>query len=245
MIQGYASELFVSFQGEGAHVGERHLFVRMAICNLRCRYCDTPDSLVRVPHLTVHQAGQMAARIENPVATDELARRATNLLGQEKAIDAVAITGGEPLVQAEFVADFLRTARFGLPVLLETNGVLPHRLRLVLPWVTIISMDIKPPSNTGEPSFWDEHAEFLRIARDKEVYVKLLVDRETSDADVTRAAELVSAAGGAPLYLQPIMDRTGRPEIGGEQLSRFFALVRERLSGVRVLPQTHKILGIQ
>ena len=47
MRPGYLSEIFVSFQGEGAHVGYRHLFVRLAGCNLRCRYCDTPDSRER------------------------------------------------------------------------------------------------------------------------------------------------------------------------------------------------------
>jgi len=244
MSVGYASELFVSFQGEGAHVGERHLFVRMAICNLRCRYCDTPDSLVRVSHVAIHQSGDATVRVPNPITDVELARHATSLLEREGPVDAVAITGGEPLVQAEFVADFLRAAHFDVPVLLETNGMLPDRLQRVLPWVTIVSMDIKPPSNTGEPPFWDEHAEFLRLARDKDVYVKVLVDRGTSDADIARAADLVSTVGNTPLFLQPVMDQTGRPDIGGQQLARFFALTRERHARVRVLPQTHKILGI-
>jgi len=43
---GNVSEVFVSFQGEGVHAGRRHLFVRLGGCPLRCRYCDTPESLV-------------------------------------------------------------------------------------------------------------------------------------------------------------------------------------------------------
>ena len=45
---GNVSELFVSFQGEGAHAGRRQLFVRLGGCPLRCRYCDEPESLVPV-----------------------------------------------------------------------------------------------------------------------------------------------------------------------------------------------------
>ena len=42
--QSYLSEVFSSIQGEGLYVGDRHLFVRFAGCNLNCQYCDTPDS---------------------------------------------------------------------------------------------------------------------------------------------------------------------------------------------------------
>ena len=41
---GFISEVFLSFQGEGIHVGRLQLFVRLAGCGLRCRYCDTVDA---------------------------------------------------------------------------------------------------------------------------------------------------------------------------------------------------------
>jgi 7-carboxy-7-deazaguanine synthase len=245
MVRGYASEIFVSFQGEGAHVGERHLFIRMAVCNLRCRYCDTPGSLVRTPFLAVHRAGLTPTRVPNPIGTAELIRHSEAFLEEEGPIDAVALTGGEPLVQADFLATFLHKARFPVPVLLETNGMLPDRLREVLGWVNIISMDIKLPSNTGEGAFWNEHEQFLRVAEGKDVYVKVLVDRGTALSDMSRAAEIVAANGGAPIYIQPIMNDAGRPEIDSPTLHRLFAGARRAHRDVRVLPQTHKILGIQ
>ncbi|HVN84006.1 MAG TPA: 7-carboxy-7-deazaguanine synthase QueE [Candidatus Binatia bacterium] len=243
-MTGYASELFVSFQGEGAHVGERHLFVRMAICNLRCRYCDTPDSLVRVSNLSIRHARHSPDLVPNPLLASTLAAHATALIDREGPVDAVAVTGGEPLVQAEFVAEFLRQAGFQVPVLLETNGMLPDRLRLVLPQITIVSMDIKPPSNTGERVFWDEHAAFLAAAEGKDLYVKVLVDDATTEDDVARAAELVACHGRAPLYLQPIMDPDARPEIDRPHLDQLFAVARRHHDRIRVLPQTHKILRI-
>ena len=245
MDQGYVSELFASFQGEGAHVGERHLFVRFAICNLRCRYCDTPDSLVKVPTLAIHRVEMDATLVANPVSSVALSRYCSAFLESEGPIDAVAITGGEPLVQAEFVAAFLEGTKFPVPVLLETSGVLPDKLAMVLPWITIVSMDIKLPSNTGEPAYWDAHARFLDLARDKEVYVKVLVDQGTTEADVEHAARLVATHGGAPMILQPIMAPDGRPDLTPATLTRLFVAARGHHDQVRVLPQTHKILRIQ
>src|SRR6185295_1944409 len=46
---GWIREVFASFQGEGTHVGRRTVFVRTAGCSLRCRFCDTPEALVRTP----------------------------------------------------------------------------------------------------------------------------------------------------------------------------------------------------
>src|SRR5690606_10255253 len=36
------SEIFRSVQGEGRHVGVPSVFLRLARCNLSCRWCDTP-----------------------------------------------------------------------------------------------------------------------------------------------------------------------------------------------------------
>lgn len=35
------SEIFSSIQGEGINVGKPCIFVRLAVCNLRCRWCDS------------------------------------------------------------------------------------------------------------------------------------------------------------------------------------------------------------
>ena len=35
------SEIFESIQGEGPTAGEPCVFLRLAMCNLHCRWCDT------------------------------------------------------------------------------------------------------------------------------------------------------------------------------------------------------------
>ncbi|HVO22412.1 MAG TPA: 7-carboxy-7-deazaguanine synthase QueE [Candidatus Margulisiibacteriota bacterium] len=245
MRPGYLSEIFVSFQGEGAHVGRRHLFVRLAGCNLRCRYCDTPDSLERTANYAVYGDRGVEKR-PNPASAADAVALLTGILDRQAPIDALALTGGEPLVQAEFLADLLHAGQFPIPILLESNGVLPQKLRHVLPMVSIISMDIKPPSNTGEGPFWEEHAEFLRLCRGKDVYVKLLVDETTSAEDVELAAALVAEAPQpVPTFMQPIVDQGGLPTISAERLTHLYRVARQRLDAVRVLPQTHKLLGIR
>src|SRR3989338_5866531 len=36
------SEIFYSIQGEGGSIGRPSVFLRTALCNLQCRWCDTP-----------------------------------------------------------------------------------------------------------------------------------------------------------------------------------------------------------
>ena len=44
------AEIFPSLQGEGKNQGKPCLFIRLAGCNLRCRWCDTPASLTGGAH---------------------------------------------------------------------------------------------------------------------------------------------------------------------------------------------------
>lgn len=241
MTQGYLSEIFLSFQGEGTQVGRRQLFVRLAGCNLRCRYCDTPDSLERVSRCRVYGADGQVRDLDNPLAAEAVIE-ATRPLLDGGGIDGTAITGGEPLMQAEFLAQLLAAGAWPRPILLETNGMLPEPLRAIVPLVDIVSMDMKLPSNSGERAFWDQHARFLAVAGDK-AYVKVLVDATTDLADVERAAELIGHR--VPMFLQPITREDGGVDATAVDLQRFFAAARRHVADLRVVPQTHKMLAIQ
>ncbi len=245
-MQGYVSECFVSFQGEGAHVGRRHLFVRLAGCNIRCSYCDTPDSLERTATCVLYWPDRQPERLDNPLSHEQLAALIGRWLEVDPFIDTIAVTGGEPLVQAEFLAATLDAAKSRVPVLLETNGMLPKRLTQVLPWIDIVSMDMKLPSNSGERAFWEEHQSFLATAQGKDLYVKILVDQNTADTDVDLALQMVASANpSTAAFLQPITSPVGGSTITAQRLDELYRIARRRHTNLRVVPQTHKMMGIQ
>jgi organic radical activating enzyme len=245
MANGYVSEIFTSFQGEGLFAGRRHLFLRMAGCNLRCRYCDTPESLERTASCTVHGPDGATRVVPNPLDAKILSSLLEPFLASPGLL-ALAITGGEPLVQSSFLAELLRTARPPLPILLETNGTYPERLAAILPFVDVVSMDLKLSSNSGEPPFWDEHRRFLAASLGKQLYVKVPVDENTRHEEVREAARLVAAADRAVVFfLQPIFSPQAVMQISAASLERFYDIASAELADVRVLPQTHRVLGVR
>lgn len=190
----------------------------------------------------MHRPDGQVVIVENPLTPADVLAHAAPLLDCGH-LDGVAVTGGEPLLQSEFLAELLSDARWPRPRLLETSGTLPDKLAEVLAVIDIVSMDIKLPSNTGERPFWDEHRRFLALAGRK-AYVKVLVDETTAPADVERAAQAVGRTG-IPVFLQPITAAGGEVAIEPRTLERFFSIARRYIDDLRVLPQTHKMMRVQ
>ncbi len=241
------SELFVSFQGEGVYAGRRQLFVRFAGCPLRCRWCDTPESLV--PVRTCRVLGPDGTHVrQNPLTLEALEAEVAALAAASPPLHALAVTGGEPLAQVEFLHTWLAARPAGLPVLLETAGIMPARLERLLPHVAIVSLDVKCPSNTGERARWDEHEACVAaaVAAKRDVYVKMPVDETTAPDDVERGARLVARAGPrVPLFLTPLTAPEGAAlQITPATLERLHAIASRHHPDVRILPQLHKVLGI-
>ena len=110
-------ELFgPTLQGEGAHAGTPCVFLRFAVCNLACAWCDTdfrPEGALRLA------APEIVARLE---ALDVHGAR------------LVVVTGGEPTLHWDApLADALRAA--GFRVHMESNGTRP--LRAPVDWLTV------------------------------------------------------------------------------------------------------------
>lgn len=245
---GWLAEMFTTYQGEGPHVGKRQLFLRLGGCTIGCRYCDTPDALRAGQRFEVRGAGPSAvATHANPLDARTVADLVHRAAAAEPALHAIAVTGGEPLEQARFLADlFPRLAP--LPILLETAGTLPDELATIVRHVAIVSMDVKLPSVARTPDRFAAHRRFLEIARAdraRDVYVKVIVNENVDDDEWLRAVQLVREVDASvPFVVQPETARRGALAASFPLLARLAdTATREGLKDVRVIPQTHKFLG--
>ncbi|MFA6433479.1 MAG: 7-carboxy-7-deazaguanine synthase QueE [Elusimicrobiales bacterium] len=232
MITAEICEIFVSLQGEGLYCGQKQVFIRFAGCNLDCVYCDEPASM----SLKRSQAPFSIAS-----ACAEVLRLAHKNLAR-----AVSFTGGEPLLNWEFIKAMgpaLKQA--GLAVHLETNGTLYRELAGLKGLADVIAMDLKLPSSTGGKAYWTEHAKFLAVAP-KKTFLKLVVTAGTSAAEFKKAVDMVSKVSPAvPFFIQPASPVRGVRPPSRAALDSFYRLAALRLEVVRILPQLHKLWGIK
>ncbi|MFC1666874.1 7-carboxy-7-deazaguanine synthase QueE [Candidatus Omnitrophota bacterium] len=216
-------EIFDSIQGEGLYAGEAHVFVRFYGCNLECSFCDEKGKYI----FSEYDAEEAVERIVSGKA------------------DTVSLTGGEPLLHTDFLKEILPVLKAkDMKVYLETNGILRDKLLEILDFVDIISMDLKLPSSTGLRPYWQEHEDFLKEAIKKEAFVKSVVSAKTILSDIKMAVSIVKALDkNIPFIIQPVSYNDSIEKIA--LLPDFFDSARKDLTGVRIMPQIHKILGVR
>jgi 7-carboxy-7-deazaguanine synthase len=97
-------EIYESIQGESTHAGRPCVFVRLAACDLRCVWCDTPYAFTGGRKMSeadvLAEIGRFGARV-------------------------VEVTGGEPLLQPAVRPLMAKLIESGYDVLLETGGHVP------------------------------------------------------------------------------------------------------------------------
>jgi organic radical activating enzyme len=245
-------EVFSTFQGEGPRVGERQVFVRLAGCDLRCSFCDTPESFPTPASARIQlQPGSEAdERLPNPLSFDRLLAAVRRLDDPPGLHAAVSLTGGEPLLHPHAVHSIAVGARtLGLRVHVETGGHRPGAVQHVLDVVDEFSPDVKLATACAAPTPWDAHRETYRLleAAKKALAVKAVVGATTPESEVREAAAFCAEhLPSAPLVLQPATkygDGPAAPPVS--HLFRLHAAAAREHPDVRVVPQVHRFLGVR
>ena len=227
MKEAKISEMFLSLQGEGIYLGIPQLFIRFYGCNLSCVFCDTnPES-----YKTFTRAALMS-----------------KILDYKKPYHSIALTGGEPLLQADFILDFLSEYKkfHKKRIYLETNGTLPKELLKVIGYIDTIAMDFKLSSSTRGAAFWREHEKFLKIAKTKDIFVKAVITSKTKSSDIMQMVDTVKRIDkNLPIVLQPVTSMFEGEKPTDQSIEGLRDTLKSLLGRVEVVPQVHKIIGVK
>lgn len=242
-MKGRIAEIFASVQGEGLYVGQRQIFVRFAGCNLKCAYCDTDTSRFRE-----YEPGEALEEIKNiaaPRSAPTQCRPTRCTPRRLSTCSVVSFTGGEPLLQADFLKELLPLVRqAGFRNYLETNGTLPEAMHGISGLVDIVAMDFKLPSAGGTAPCWEAHRAFLAACAGKEVFIKAVISSRTREEDVREAIRAVKDIRPDAVFVLQADSSVARGALDAK-LRGLKEICDDSAVDARVIPQVHKLMGVR
>lgn len=182
------SEVFESVQGEGVNIGTPSTFLRLAICNLRCTWCDTKYTW-DWQHYDFDEEVKIMSGHE-----------VISLLRANKSANVV-ITGGEPLLQQRQLVPILRELAADHTLEMETAGTITpsdELIQLVTTW------NVSPKlANSGNSLTARRRAEPLRrLAQVENAFFKFVLQ---SEEDIREVLDLAKKFGipNSRVFLMP------------------------------------------
>lgn len=240
-MNAYVSEIFNSIQGEGLYVGTRQVFVRFEQCQLHCAYCDTPQArnITETCRIEKNPGRGDFYSVKNPLNRDDVEKTIRRLW--TSSTRHVSLTGGEPLIYA----DFIKTLDLEYPLYLETNAGFPEKARGLRDAIAIASCDIKLPEHDSTQHYGEllkNELETIAILNEtSKTFVKVVVLPETTEQSISPAVEGVASIDeNIPFILQPA---TSKRKVSLPLLLELMDSAGKKLKDVRVIPQTHRMMG--
>ena len=96
------------------------------------------------------------------------------------------------------------------------------------------------------PKFYENSIETIKILKDKNLFIKIVVLPDTGIGEVEKiASDLKSRGIDVPLVLQPVTPQGKvRNAPDNKKLMDIADSCAKHLTDVRIIPQVHKILGV-
>lgn len=163
------TEIFESVQGETSFSGLPTTFIRLAACNLRCTWCDTPYSFTQ---------------------GEKMELDAILKIVESNGANHVCVTGGEPLLQKNAIPLMQELCNKNYTVSLETGGSLSTE---AVPEQVHTILDIKcPGSGMESKNFWGnigflkpkDEVKFVILNREDYEYSKEVIHKFRLDTKV-------------------------------------------------------------
>jgi 7-carboxy-7-deazaguanine synthase len=182
------NEIFYSLQGEGFLAGAPSVFIRLAGCPLRCRWCDTKYAWDQTAG-----AHYSIAKIEHTI--------------QQWPSELVVITGGEPMVNLDFpeLAHALKAS--GKHVTIETAGI------AFIPNLPCDLMSISPKLSNSTPTDPElaaihedsrlDIAVLRELIDNYEYQLKFVVDSEADLPEIQQTLKEIGNTDLANVILMP------------------------------------------
>ena len=166
------NEIFKSIQGEGPNFGKPAIFLRTAQCNLKCTWCDTKytwdwknyDYAKEVKEMTMEEIKEQILDLE---------------------IKHLVITGGEPLLQQDDLADLLSFLKPDFYVEIETNcTILPNKMLTDL----VDQWNVSPKTeNSGNPlELYENNECYYFFANQENCFFKYVVEDESDIPEIKK-----------------------------------------------------------
>lgn len=189
------NEIFYSLQGEGFLAGVPSVFVRLAGCPLRCRWCDTK-------YAWDQRAGQdyTIADIVKTVLRKES-------LGQQWPCKFIVITGGEPMTNSDLPKLVQELKAADKHITIETAGI------AFIPDLACDLMSISPKSSNSAPTdpelaaFHEDSRLDIAILRELidsyKYQLKFVVDSQADLPEIEAIIEKIGNINSERIMLMP------------------------------------------
>ncbi len=182
------NEIFYSLQGEGKLAGVPSVFIRLAGCPLRCKWCDTK------------YAWDAAKGTE--MSVEQILLRISSYPTQY-----VVVTGGEPMVNAELESLVQPLHKAGYHITIETAGIeciadLPVDLMSISP-----KLSNSTPDNAELAAAHDQHrfqvTALKSLIEDYDYQLKFVVDTPGDLNEIAECLAKIDNVNPYKIFLMP------------------------------------------